>query len=248
MLAIVLQPFAGPRCDRCAPAYWGNPHENNGLCRECECSGNVDPSDPNACVTATGVCTGCLYDTAGPHCETCREFYYGSAFDRTCQGEFFFYTSWLRENPVLGLCVDFKTGLHLPGKGLFLVCLGRFQMLVNLVYFFYAKTVQMHIKLRAVQVMIYSEIHYFQSLFHNVLLNFKLRVCSSWGTYFGSIWGLCRVDMKQVQKVIFLFNCYCFKNICTCQNARLPFFEPLSQANVRCMSPRDSWVCDGRID
>nr|CAB3263373.1 laminin subunit beta-1 [Phallusia mammillata] len=77
--------YAGVRCDRCAPAYWGNPQEANGLCRECDCNGNIDPLDEGACDAGTGVCTGCLYDTAGPHCERCRDFYYGSAFDKTCR-------------------------------------------------------------------------------------------------------------------------------------------------------------------
>ncbi|XP_076804829.1 laminin subunit beta-1-like isoform X2 [Clavelina lepadiformis] len=77
--------YSGPRCDECAPAFWGNPQETNGLCRECECNGNVDTLDPDACDAATGVCTGCLYDTAGPHCERCKDFYYGSAFDKTCR-------------------------------------------------------------------------------------------------------------------------------------------------------------------
>jgi len=77
----------GLRCDECASAYWGNPRAINGICRRCECSGNVDPLDPGACDAATGVCTGCLYDTAGPHCERCKDFYYGSAADRTCIGK-----------------------------------------------------------------------------------------------------------------------------------------------------------------
>jgi len=76
--------YTGSRCDQCASSYWGNPQDSNGICRKCDCSGNVDESDENACDADTGICTGCLYNTAGIHCERCRDFYYGSASERTC--------------------------------------------------------------------------------------------------------------------------------------------------------------------
>nr|XP_026694945.1 laminin subunit beta-2 isoform X3 [Ciona intestinalis] len=76
--------YAGARCDQCAPAYWGNPQTVNGLCRKCECNNNIDPFDPTACDSATGVCTNCLHNTAGPHCEQCRDYYYGNPLDQNC--------------------------------------------------------------------------------------------------------------------------------------------------------------------
>ncbi|XP_078493524.1 laminin subunit beta-1 isoform X3 [Ciona intestinalis] len=76
--------YSGARCDQCAPAYWGNPQAVNGLCRKCECNNNINPLDPSACDSATGVCTNCLYNTAGPHCEQCRDYYYGNPLDQNC--------------------------------------------------------------------------------------------------------------------------------------------------------------------
>jgi len=77
--------YTGARCDQCDSAYWGNPQEANGICRRCDCNGNVDVNDPNACDANTGVCTACLYNTAGYHCEYCKDFYYGNAAARSCR-------------------------------------------------------------------------------------------------------------------------------------------------------------------
>jgi len=76
--------YTGAKCDECASSYWGNPEDPNGICRKCQCSGNIDENDENACDARTGVCTGCLHNTDGVHCEKCRDFYYGSADDRSC--------------------------------------------------------------------------------------------------------------------------------------------------------------------
>ncbi|KAM3930337.1 laminin subunit alpha-4 [Leptodactylus fuscus] len=72
--------FAGPKCERCAPGYYGNPLLRGGTCRKCDCSGN---SDPNLifqdCNEVTGQCNSCLYNTTGSHCERCAPGYYGDA-------------------------------------------------------------------------------------------------------------------------------------------------------------------------
>lgn len=78
--------YTGETCNQCAPGNYGNPHEISGYCTACDCNGNIDVNDPFACDARTGVCTGCLYDTAGPNCERCRDFYYGNAFTRDCRG------------------------------------------------------------------------------------------------------------------------------------------------------------------
>ncbi|XP_075718406.1 laminin subunit alpha-4 [Rhinoderma darwinii] len=72
--------FAGPKCERCAPGYYGNPLLRGGTCKKCDCSGN---SDPNLifedCNEVTGQCNSCLHNTTGFHCERCTTGYYGDA-------------------------------------------------------------------------------------------------------------------------------------------------------------------------
>ncbi|XP_063773222.1 laminin subunit alpha-4 [Pseudophryne corroboree] len=72
--------FAGPKCERCAPGYYGNPLLRGGTCRKCDCSGN---SDPNLifedCNVVTGQCNSCFANTTGYHCEHCASGYYGDA-------------------------------------------------------------------------------------------------------------------------------------------------------------------------
>ncbi|XP_068087421.1 laminin subunit alpha-4 [Hyperolius riggenbachi] len=72
--------FAGPKCERCAPGYFGNPLLIGGTCRKCDCGGN---SDPNLifedCNEVTGQCNSCMRNTTGVHCEQCAPGYYGDA-------------------------------------------------------------------------------------------------------------------------------------------------------------------------
>lgn len=55
-----------------------------GSCRRCECSGNVDETQPGNCDSRTGVCLRCLYNTEGPHCERCKPGHYGDASRQQC--------------------------------------------------------------------------------------------------------------------------------------------------------------------
>uniref|UniRef100_W5N6F6 Laminin subunit beta-2 n=1 Tax=Lepisosteus oculatus TaxID=7918 RepID=W5N6F6_LEPOC len=73
------QGYAGPRCDRCASGYFGNPERAGGECRPCQCNGNIDTLDPGSCDPRTGQCLKCLYNTDGPTCGECRPGYYGNA-------------------------------------------------------------------------------------------------------------------------------------------------------------------------
>ncbi|XP_031421824.1 laminin subunit beta-1 [Clupea harengus] len=80
-----IQGYAGSRCDRCAPGYYGDPERPGGECRLCQCSGNTDPQDPDACDPHTGQCLKCLYNTDGYSCSECKHGYYGNALVQDCR-------------------------------------------------------------------------------------------------------------------------------------------------------------------
>ncbi|KAM9316646.1 laminin subunit alpha-4 [Gastrophryne carolinensis] len=77
---ICKESFAGPKCERCAPGYYGSPLLRGGTCKKCDCNGN---SDPNLifedCNEITGQCNGCMHNTTGFKCEHCAPWYYGDA-------------------------------------------------------------------------------------------------------------------------------------------------------------------------
>lgn len=79
------QGYNGPRCDLCAPGYFGNPRQPGGQCRPCECNGNIDTQDPESCDPRTGQCLNCLYHTVGPSCDQCEHGYYGNALVHDCR-------------------------------------------------------------------------------------------------------------------------------------------------------------------
>ncbi|XP_075430559.1 laminin subunit beta-1-like isoform X2 [Ascaphus truei] len=77
--------YAGTRCDRCSPGYFGNPDQEGGECRPCQCNNNIDPTDPESCDPRSGGCLKCLHNTDGPNCGECKAGYYGSAVQRNCR-------------------------------------------------------------------------------------------------------------------------------------------------------------------
>ncbi|KAM7404247.1 hypothetical protein PAMP_011613 [Pampus punctatissimus] len=77
--------YSGPRCDLCAPGYYGNPEHPGGQCLPCKCSGNIDTQDPESCDSRTGQCLKCLYHTDGPSCAYCQHGYYGNALAHDCR-------------------------------------------------------------------------------------------------------------------------------------------------------------------
>ncbi|XP_074861711.1 laminin subunit beta-2 isoform X2 [Carettochelys insculpta] len=77
--------YAGLHCEECAPGYYGNPRQAGGRCQPCQCHGNIDPRDPEACERHTGRCQRCLHHTEGAHCQRCQPGYYGDAARQACQ-------------------------------------------------------------------------------------------------------------------------------------------------------------------
>ncbi|KAG8566984.1 hypothetical protein GDO81_013453 [Engystomops pustulosus] len=72
--------YAGAKCERCAPGYYGNPMVIGSSCLPCNCNGNTDSNMLfNECDPLFGSCSGCMFNTAGPHCETCAPGFYGDA-------------------------------------------------------------------------------------------------------------------------------------------------------------------------
>lgn len=70
---------------RCADGFYGDPLAKGGSCKACECSGNIDSMAIGNCDRNTGRCLKCIYNTAGDHCEQCKENHWGSAKDKSCQ-------------------------------------------------------------------------------------------------------------------------------------------------------------------
>ncbi|XP_018022771.1 laminin subunit beta-1 isoform X4 [Hyalella azteca] len=76
--------YLGPRCNECSDNYHGQPDLVGGLCRSCDCNGNIDLSRPGNCDRKTGECLACLFDTSGQNCGRCKPGYFGDALVRNC--------------------------------------------------------------------------------------------------------------------------------------------------------------------
>uniref|UniRef100_A0A8C0EF99 Basement membrane-specific heparan sulfate proteoglycan core protein n=1 Tax=Bubo bubo TaxID=30461 RepID=A0A8C0EF99_BUBBB len=78
--------YVGPRCERCAEGYFGQPLIPGRSCQPCQCNDNLDFSVPGSCDSLSGACLICKPGTTGQYCERCAEGYYGDALDaRNCQ-------------------------------------------------------------------------------------------------------------------------------------------------------------------
>ncbi|XP_010705705.1 laminin subunit alpha-2-like [Meleagris gallopavo] len=78
--------YVGPRCERCAEGYFGQPLIPGGSCQPCQCNNNLDFSVPGSCDSLSGACLICKSGTTGQYCERCADGYFGDALDaRNCQ-------------------------------------------------------------------------------------------------------------------------------------------------------------------
>uniref|UniRef100_G3T1I4 Laminin subunit alpha 3 n=1 Tax=Loxodonta africana TaxID=9785 RepID=G3T1I4_LOXAF len=73
--------YTGDSCQGCSPGYY---RDNKGLytgrCVPCNCNGHS-----NRCQDGSGICINCQHNTAGDHCERCKEGHYGSALHGSCR-------------------------------------------------------------------------------------------------------------------------------------------------------------------
>ncbi|XP_054439429.1 laminin subunit alpha-3 isoform X2 [Pteronotus mesoamericanus] len=64
----------------CSPGYYrDNKGPYTGRCVPCNCNGHS-----NRCQDDSGICINCQHNTAGEHCERCKEGYYGNAIQGSC--------------------------------------------------------------------------------------------------------------------------------------------------------------------
>uniref|UniRef100_G1SX80 Laminin subunit alpha-2 n=1 Tax=Oryctolagus cuniculus TaxID=9986 RepID=G1SX80_RABIT len=78
--------YTGPRCERCAEGYFGQPAVPGGSCQPCQCNDNLDFSIPGSCDSLSGSCLICKPGTTGQYCERCADGYFGDAVDaKNCQ-------------------------------------------------------------------------------------------------------------------------------------------------------------------
>ncbi|XP_074208255.1 laminin subunit alpha-3 isoform X2 [Camelus bactrianus] len=73
--------YTGDSCQGCSPGYYRD-HKGlyTGRCVPCSCNGHS-----NRCQDGSGICINCQHNTAGEHCERCREGYYGNAIHGSCR-------------------------------------------------------------------------------------------------------------------------------------------------------------------
>uniref|UniRef100_A0A8C1U392 Laminin, gamma 3 n=1 Tax=Cyprinus carpio TaxID=7962 RepID=A0A8C1U392_CYPCA len=85
---------AGVDCQHCAPFYQDRPWarataDSANQCVRCNCNGLADEcvfdAEQYRSTGSGGRCVGCRENTAGPHCERCKENFFRSLPQQTCQ-------------------------------------------------------------------------------------------------------------------------------------------------------------------
>uniref|UniRef100_A0A2K6FCC1 Laminin subunit alpha 3 n=1 Tax=Propithecus coquereli TaxID=379532 RepID=A0A2K6FCC1_PROCO len=73
--------YTGDSCQGCNPGYYRD-HKGlyAGQCVPCKCNGHS-----NRCQDGSGICINCQHNTAGDHCERCKEGHYGNAVHGSCR-------------------------------------------------------------------------------------------------------------------------------------------------------------------
>ncbi|XP_045881270.1 laminin subunit alpha-3 isoform X2 [Meles meles] len=73
--------YTGDSCQGCSPGYY---RDNEGpytrRCVPCNCNGHS-----SRCQDGSGICINCQHNTAGEHCERCKEGHYGNALQGSCR-------------------------------------------------------------------------------------------------------------------------------------------------------------------
>ncbi|XP_044630418.2 laminin subunit alpha-3 isoform X1 [Equus asinus] len=72
--------YTGDSCQGCSPGYY---RDNKGLytgrCVPCSCNGHS-----HRCQDGSGICINCQHNTAGNHCERCKEGHYRNSVQGSC--------------------------------------------------------------------------------------------------------------------------------------------------------------------
>ncbi|XP_021568496.1 laminin subunit alpha-3, partial [Carlito syrichta] len=73
--------YVGDSCQGCSPGYYRD-HKGlyTGRCVPCNCNRHS-----NRCQDGSGICINCQHNTAGEHCERCKEGHYGNAIHGSCR-------------------------------------------------------------------------------------------------------------------------------------------------------------------
>ncbi|XP_064892012.1 multiple epidermal growth factor-like domains protein 9 isoform X2 [Columba livia] len=111
--------YTGPNCNQCDNGYYNS----DSICVKCKCNGNVDPArSPRVCRPDSGECIGCLYHTAGFHCQDCEDGYVREPEGNNCtkkgkpklkRDEIQTCTVSLHQNLLVPALVSHQTSIHI---------------------------------------------------------------------------------------------------------------------------------------